>query len=192
MAVLSPAETTDRTRTAPRRYANPLPLGFFSFAVGMGLIGGMGLGWLSAPQDVRTAGVLMAAFVFPLELVAAVFAMLARNTGAATALGLFATSWVALGLTDILAPAQQTSRAVGIFVAAFAVMLVPIAVRSVFVARLQAAVLAVSTVRAALQAGYELGAPHWVDTADGVAALVLLMLAVLAGTVFLTEDLRHR
>lgn len=167
------------------RDVNPLPLGLFSFAVGMALIGGSGLGLLPSGQDLRTAGLLMAAFVFPLQLVAAIIALLARHTGPATVLGLFATSWLALGLATMLAPTQQPSRAIGIFLAAFALMLVPLAVNAAANARLLSVVLTVSTVRAALQAGYELGGPHWLDAANGVAALVLLMLAAGAGTVFL-------
>jgi uncharacterized protein len=179
-------------RAVLRPYANPLPLGFFSFGVGMALLGGLGLGWLTSAPEIRAAGVLMAAFVFPLELLAAVVAVLARDTAAATALGLYATSWLAQGLLDALHPTQQTSRAVGLFLAGFALMLVPLAVSAVFGRPLLALVLAVSIVRAGLQAAYQFGAPDWVDRATGVAALLLLALACLAGTAFLVEDVRGR
>lgn len=172
------------------RYANPLPLGLFSFAIGMALLGGSGLGLLRSGQDLRTAGLLMAAFVFPLQLVAAIFALLARDTGAATALGLFATSWLALGLANVLAPTPLPSRPVGMFLAAFTLMLVPLAVNAAVNARLLSVVLTVSTVRAALQAGYEVGGPHWLDTASGAAALVLVMLAAGVGTFFLLPNAR--
>lgn len=186
------AEGNGRHRVALRPYATPLPLGFYSFGVGMALLGGIGLGWLTTPEEVRAAGVLMAAFVFPLEFVAAVIALLARDTAAATTLGLYTTSWLGLGLLDALNPAQPTSRAVGLFLAAFALVLVPLAVSAVFGKRVLAVVLGVSIVRAGLQAAYELGAPHWTDRANGVTALVVLALALYAGTAFLVEDIRGR
>jgi succinate-acetate transporter protein len=175
-----------------RPFASPLPLGFFSFGIGMALLGGLGLGWLSSAQDVRAAGVLMAAFVFPLELVAAIIAVLTRDTGAATTLGLYTTSWLGLGLLDVLDPTQQTSRTVGLFLIAFAIMLVPLAVAAAFGKVLLTVVLSVSIIRAVLQGAHEWGAPAWVDTANGVVALTIFVLAWCAGTAFLVEDLRGR
>lgn len=183
-------ERANDVRVVLRPYASPLPLGIFSFAVGMAVLGALGLGWLSSPQDVRTAGLLLAAFVFPLQLTAAVFAGLARDTVAVTILGFFATSWLALGLASALDPTQQTSRAIGVYLAAFALMLVPLVVTVAFGKVVLAVMLAASLVRAALQSAYELGAPHWSDTANGVAALVVLALALYAGTAFLVEDVR--
>lgn len=180
----------DDVRVVLRPYASPLPLGIFAFAVGMAVLGALGLGWLSSPQDVRTAGLLLAAFVFPLQLVAAVFAGLTRDTVAVTILGFFATSWLALGLANALSPTQQTSRAIGVYLAAFAVLLLPLVITAAFGKVVLAAVLAASLARAALQAAYELGAPHWADTANGVAALVVFVLALYAGTAFLVEDVR--
>ncbi len=40
---------------------------------------------------------ILIAFVFPLELLATVFAFLARDTLGATTLGLFTTSWLTVG-----------------------------------------------------------------------------------------------
>ncbi|MFE1755686.1 hypothetical protein ACFW88_34995 [Streptomyces anandii] len=196
----TPAAGADRTgdqsgrETATvvvRPYANPLPLGFFSFGIGMALLAGIGFGAVDGEQ-VRAAGVLLAVFVFPLEFLAAVMAFLTRDTGAAAALGLFATSWAALGALHIVSPARQTSVAVGIYLAAFALMLVPIAATAFLGKRLLGLVLTVSIVRAAFAAAYQLGAPGALETADAAAALLLVALALYAGTAFLVEDLRRR
>lgn len=177
------------TREGSTGHATPLPLGIFSFAVGMAVLGAVGLGWVSSPQDVRTAGLLLAALVFPLQLVAAVFAALARDTVAATILGFFATSWLGLGLANALDPTQQTSRAIGVFLGAFALLLLlPLVVTAAF----GKMVLAASPTRAAVPAAYELGAPQWSDAANGVAALVVFALALYAGTALLVEDVRGR
>jgi hypothetical protein len=158
----------------------------------MALLAGLGIGWLSTAQDVRSAGVLMAAFVFPLELVAMVCAVLSRDTAAATTLGLFSTSWLGLGLLDVLDPGVHTDRAIGVWLVAFTIMLLPLMVSAFFGKPLLGAVLGVSVVRAGLQAAYELGAPHWTSTADGITALLVLSAALYAGTAFLVEDFRGR
>jgi succinate-acetate transporter protein len=174
-----------------RPYGNPLPLGFFSFGIGMALLAGIGLGVITGEQ-VRSTGILLAVFVFPLEFLAAVMAFLTRDTGAAGALGLFATSWAALGALHIVAPAQTTSTAVGIYLSAFALMLLPLAVAGFLGKRLLGIVLSVSIVRAGLAAAYQLGAPHALELANAAAALLLVGLAFYAGSAFLLEDLRQR
>ncbi|MEU9242757.1 GPR1/FUN34/YaaH family transporter [Streptomyces sp. NPDC048385] len=180
----------DAATVVVRPYANPLPLGFFSFGIGMALLAGIGLDLVPADQ-IRSVGILLAVFVFPLELLATVMAFLTRDTGAATTLGLFATSWACLGGLYVVAPAQRTSVAVGIYLSAFALMLVPLTVVAFFGKRLLGAVLTVSVLRALLAAAYQLGAPHSVQLASGAAALLLVMLAFYAGTAFLVEDVRQ-
>jgi hypothetical protein len=154
------------------------------------LLAGLGSGWLSTAQEVRSAGVLMAAFVFPLELITAVFAALGRDTAVAATLGLYATSWLGLGLLDVLDPTEATNRSVGVFLAAFTIMLLPLMLTALFAKPLLAAVLGLSVVRAGLQASYELGGPGWTSTADGIAALAVMAAALYAGTAFLIEDMR--
>jgi hypothetical protein len=185
-------EDTDRARIMLRPLANPLPLAFFSFAVGMALLAGLGSGWLSTAQEVRSAGVLMAAFVFPLELVTVVFAALGRDTAVATTLGLYATSWLGLGLLDVLNPTEGTNRSVGVFLAAFTIMLLPLTLSAVLAKPLLAVVLGVSVVRSGLQASYELGGPSWTGVADGITALLVMVAALYAGSAFLIEDMRRR
>jgi len=178
-----------RTRVVLRPYASPLPLGFFAFVVGMVLVAGVAFGWLGT-ADLTTVGTIMALFVFPLELMSTVFAVLTRDTAAATTLGLYSTSWVTLGVLYALDPTQQTSRAVGLFLVAFAVVLIPLTVGAFLGKALLAVVLTVSVMRAGFQAAYQLGAPHWTDTASGASALLLAGLGCCAGIVFMVEDLR--
>jgi succinate-acetate transporter protein len=185
------APATGSARVVVRPYANPLPLGFFSFGIGMVVLAGIGLELIEPGPQVRTAGLLLATFVFPLELTATVLAFLTRDTGAATALGLFATSWLGLGVVHVLTPAQPTSPAVGMFLAAFAAMLVPLAVVGFLGKALLGLVLTVSALRAALAAAFQLGAPQALETANAAAAFALFALSVYAGTAFLLEDMRQ-
>ncbi|HEY0495732.1 MAG TPA: hypothetical protein VGD48_08305 [Kutzneria sp.] len=178
-----------RTQVTLRPYASPLPLGFLSFAVGMALIAGVALRWLGQ-GDLTTVGVIMALFVFPLQLMSTIFAMLTRDTAAATALGLYSTSWLATGVLYVLEPGQQTSRALGLYLAAFTVVLIPLAVGALFGKALLAIVLTVSAARAGFQAAYQFGAAHWTDTVSGVVAGLLVVLGCYAGVVFMVEDFR--
>ncbi|MFK4149921.1 GPR1/FUN34/YaaH family transporter [Streptomyces sp. NPDC004065] len=187
----TPADASPGAAVVVRPYANPLPLGFFSFGIGMALLAGIGLGAITGEQ-VRTAGVLLVLFVFPLEFLAAVMAFLTRDTAAAAALGLFATSWAGLGALHVVAPWEQTSSAEGVYLAAFGLMLLPLAATAFLGKRLLGIVLTVSTVRAGLAAAYQLGAPPAWQLADAAAALLLVALALYAGTAFLLEDLRGR
>lgn len=184
-----PTPNSARTRVMLRPYASPLPLGFFSFAVGMVLIAGTGLGWLGR-GDLPTVGAIMALFVFPLQLMSTVFAVLTRDTAAATALGLYSTSWLTLGVLYVVDPAQQTSRPLGLYLAGFALVLVPLAIGALFGKALLAVVLTVSAIRAGLQAAYELGAAQWTETASGACAGLLAVLGCYAGIVFMVEDAR--
>jgi succinate-acetate transporter protein len=76
----------DRPRIVLRPIGSALPLGFFSFGIGMLVLGTQAIGWIPV-QDQKTAGMLLMSFVFPLELVATAFAFLARDTLGATTLG---------------------------------------------------------------------------------------------------------
>jgi succinate-acetate transporter protein len=182
-------EQDTRTRVMLRPYASPLPLGFFSLTIGMAVTAGVGVGWLDR-SDLTTVGVIMALFVFPLQLLSTVFAVLTRDTAAATALGLYSMSWLTIGVLYALEPGQQTSRALGLYLAAFTVVLVPLAIGALFGKALLSVVLTVSVIRAGLQAAYQLGAPQWTDTASGVVAALLAVLGGYAGIVFMVEDAR--
>src|SRR5437588_13067760 len=106
-----------------RPLASALPLGFFAFGLGMATLGAEGVGWVSG-KDLHVAGLLLAAYVFPLELLATIVAFLARDTMGATALGLFTTSWLAIGLATINAQPGETSKALGIFLLWFSLTVV--------------------------------------------------------------------
>src|SRR5947209_20627704 len=83
------------------------------------LLAGQSNGWLH-PSDRHTVGLFLAFFVFPLELLSAIVAFLARDTFGATGLGLFATSWLSLGTADMHASQDALSRTVGLYEFGFA------------------------------------------------------------------------
>src|SRR3954468_6630282 len=108
-----------QTRIVLRPVGSALPLGFFSFGIGMLLLGCQAVGWIPVGEQ-RDVAMVLIAFVFPLELVATIFAFLARDTLGATTLGLFTTSWLTLGWAQISSPPGSTSVTLGIYLFGFA------------------------------------------------------------------------
>jgi uncharacterized protein len=176
-------------RIVVRPYATALPLGFFSFGVGMLLLGGLGNGWLPTSQQ-HTVGILLAAFVFPLELVATVFAFLAREAFGATGLGLFTTSWLSLGLADLAGPPGVPSRAVGLYLLGFSFMVGCLAVAAFLGKPLIGTLLLLAAARGSLGGAWEFGAPHSLEYASGWIAVAIFAGAAYGGLAFLLEDVR--
>src|SRR5215204_6567706 len=109
-----PPGHADITRIVLRPIGSGLPLGFFSFAIGMLLLACQALEWIPVDEQ-HDVGTLLVTFVFPLELLATIFAFLARDTLGATTLGLFAASWLSLGWTQLSSPPGSTSTSVGVY-----------------------------------------------------------------------------
>ncbi len=96
-----------------RPLANPLPLGLYSFGIGMVLLAAQSAGWVPLGQTDQI-GLVLATFVFPLEGLAAIVAFQARGTLTSTVLGLFTTSWLTIGLALIIEPPGKSSLAAGV------------------------------------------------------------------------------
>ncbi len=178
-------------RITLRPLANPLPLGLYAFGVGMLMLAAQGAGWVPAHQDVQV-GILLAAFVFPLEGTAAVFAFLARDTLAATVLGLFTTSWLAIGTLLIVGPPGVTSIALGVYLVGFAGVVFALCALATLAKPLIALVLALSGTRAVLDGLYQFTGTVGLEHASGIVAAAIAGAAWYAGTAMLFEDLRQR
>jgi uncharacterized protein len=178
-------------RIVVRPYATSLALGFFSFGIGMLLLGGLANGWLH-PSDGHTVGLMLAAFVFPLELLSAVIAFLARDTFGATGLGLFATSWLTLGLVDTQSSQGALSRAVGLYEFGFAFTIALLAIAAIAGKPLIAAILGASAVRGAFAGVHEWHGPAWMWTASGWLAVAIFAAAMYGGLAFLLEDVHKQ
>lgn len=176
-------------RIVVRPYATSLALGFFSFGVGMLMLGGLANGWLH-PSDRHTVGLLLAAFVFPLELLCTVIAFLARDSFGATGLGMFTTSWLAIGLSNMQASQDSLSRAVGLFELGFAFAVVLLAVAAFGGKPLIGVIMTIAATRSALAGVHEWGGPSWAWTAAGWLGVAIFCLAMYGGLAFLLEDVR--
>src|SRR3954470_12272677 len=178
-------------RIMVRPIASALPLGFFSFGLGMLLLAGSGNGWLPESEQ-HTVGLLLAAFVAPLEFTAASVAFLARDTFGATGLGLFSTSWFTLGLVDLTSPAGALSRTVGLYEFGFAFTIGMLAVAAMLGKPLIGTILLVASARSALAGAYEWGASKSLNTTAAWIALAIFAIAVYGGLAFLLEDVLQK
>jgi uncharacterized protein len=177
-------------RITVRPIASALPLGFFCFGLGMLLLAGSGNGWLPVSEQ-HTVGLLLAAFVTPLELIAATVAFLARDTFGATGLGLFSTSWLAIGLVDLTGTPGELSRALGLYDLGFAFIVGVLACAAMLGKPLIGTIMLVAGTRAALAGAYEFGAPKAANTVGSWCALAVFFAAVYGGLAFLLEDVKQ-
>jgi hypothetical protein len=181
----------EQTRIVLRPIGSGLPLGFYSFGVGMLLLACSAIGWIPAAEQ-KDVGMMLMAFVFPLELLATVMAFLARDTLGATTLGLFTTSWLTLGWLEISSPPGSKSITLGIYLfgfgtAAFLLALISTRAKPFFSVLLLAAVARMITVGV-----YETGGSHEWYKLSGAVGLALAALAMYGGTALGLEDARQQ
>jgi uncharacterized protein len=178
------------TRIVLRPLGTVLPLGLFVFGVGMLLLGALGFGWIPQAQA-KGLGIVLVAFVFPFESAAGLIAFYARDPLGGTVLSVFGGSWLALGLTHILLP-PETTRVLAFFLVGFAAVVASLAAVASLAKPLLAAILTVSSLRAALDAAYQFSSSRALEHAAAGASLALAALALYAGLAFLLEDARRR
>lgn len=181
----------EQTRIILRPVGSGLPLGFFSFGIGMLLLACQEIGWIPVAEQ-RDVGLLLAAFVFPLELVATIFAFLARDTLGATTLGLFTTSWLALGLAELTSPAGSKSVALGIYLFGFGTAVLLLALLSTAGKPFFAVLLGTATARMVLAGAYEVGGGKTLFQVAGGCAIGLSALAMYGGAALALEDAKQR
>jgi uncharacterized protein len=181
----------DHTRIMLRPIGSGLPLGFFAFAIGMLLLGCSAIGWIPLSEQ-KDVGMLLMSFVFPLELIATAVAFLARDTLGATTLGLFTTSWLALGWADHSSPPGSTSITLGIYLFGFATAAFLLALLSTGGKPFFSVLLAVAVARMVLSGLYEIGgSQEWLEISGGFA-IGLAALAMYGGTALGLEDALQR
>jgi succinate-acetate transporter protein len=183
-----PVSVHPQVRVVVRPYGSSIPLGFFAFGIGMFLYAALDAPWVK-PTDWHSIGLILACFVAPLELVATVFAFLARDTVAGATLGLFAASWFVRGLLTMQAKPGVLDPGAGYFFVAFAIVALLLGTAAVLGKPLIAALLLISAARTLCSAAFELGAGAGWNRVGGWIALVIFCIAMYGGLAFLLEDL---
>ena len=181
----------EQTRIMLRPIGSGLPLGFFSFGIGMLLLGCSANGWIPVSEQ-KNVGMMLMSFVFPLELIATIVAFLARDTLGATTLGLFTTSWLSLGWALYASPAGATSVTLGIYLFGFATAAALLALMSIRGKPFFTVLLSAAVARMVLSGIFEIGGAHEWDKISGGFGIALAALAMYGGTALALEDARQQ
>jgi len=183
------APVQQATRIVLRPIANPLPLGFLALAAGTLLMSGVQLGWLPV-TDGRSVALMVIAFVVPLQLLAAIFGVLARDVVAGTAMGLLAGTWLSIALVTLDGAPGATSDALGLLLLIAAAALVIPATAAARTKLVPAVVIGTSAARFALTGLFQLTAgAGWKEIA-GLTGVALCAIAGYAAAAMLIEDAR--
>ena len=189
-----PMDTPPHSQTTIflRPIGSALPLGFFSLAIGMLILACQAIGWIPVAEQ-KQGGMILIAFVFPLELVATSFAFLGRDTLGATTLGLFTTSWLTLGWLQVSSPPGQTSVTTGVYLFGFAAAALLLSTLSTLGKPFFSLLLLLASTRMILSGLYEVGAAgkHVFELSGGFG-LALTALALYGGAALGLEDAHQR
>ncbi len=173
-------------RIVVRPYASALPLGCLSFAIGNALYAAFLL-HVIPDSEVKLLGVTLLAFVAPLESIACAMAFLSRDTGAATAMGIFAAGWVVQGV-QLLRFGAGASPTTGILLGCLAICLLMIVAVTARAKPLIGVLLGFAVLRSAAAAVVEFGIKGPLAIAAAVFGLAVTVCAFYCGFAFLKED----
>ncbi len=182
-------QTQSQVRIVLRPYASALPLGCFAFAIGNALYSAFMLHWIP-PGETRTLATLLIGFVAPLELLPCIMAFLCRDTGAASAMGIFSFAWIVQGISLLENGPNAASIATGIFLLTLAVCLAVVTAVTLGSKPMLGIMLVVAALRSVFAALVEFGMHSWVSVTAAVLGLTITAIAFYAGLGFLLEDVR--
>ena len=177
------------TRIALRPIASPLALGFLALAGGTFTLAGLQLGWVDEQNQV---GLILLAFTVPLQLVASIFGFLARDTVAATGMGLLSGIWPAIALVLLASPSGSTSDALGLFLLVAGVAMLLPAIGAALSKVAAGLVLGTAGLRFFLGGVHQLTAAEGWENTAGLVGLLLAVFAVYAAFAIELEDVQGR
>lgn len=184
------SKSQPEVRVVLHPYATALPLGCFAFGIGNVLLSAFSLHWIPLSETTLLA-VMLLAFVAPLELIPCIMAFLSRDTGAATAMGIFAAGWVVQGIQLLIVKPGTPSPATGIFLLMLALCLAILTVATFKGKPLIGTLLIVAFCRSICAALVDFGLGYMVIVA-AVLGLLLAVFAFYSGLGLLMEDVQQK
>ena len=179
------------TRIFLRPIGNPLPLGFLGLAAATIVLSGLELGWVPATEH-RHVGLVMVAFTFPVQLLAAVFGYLGRDPVGGTGNGVLAGTWLTVGLLQLTSPTGSRSATLGLFLFVAAAALLPAVVAASIGKVLPGVVMGLTALRWALVGVFEKTGGHGWRVAGGWEGVALCLVALYTALALEVEGaLRH-
>jgi succinate-acetate transporter protein len=172
-------------------YASSLPLGCFSFGIGNVLLSAFLLHWFPA-SDTLVFAVMLLAFVAPLELIPCLVAFVSRDTGAATAMGLFSAGWVVQGIELIVANPNTPSPVAGLFLLLLALCLALLAAVTFSGKPLLGMLLSVAMLRSIAAGLVQMGVRGSTQTVAAILGLLVALFAFYSGFGLMLEDIKGK
>jgi uncharacterized protein len=176
---------------ALRPIGSPLTIGMSGLAVASVVQSGLDLGWIAEDQT-RNAGLILIAVPFVLQVIACVFAYLARDGALGACVGLLAGTWLGMGLVHLVSPAQAHSGALGLLLISAGGLLALSASAVALAKLLPAAVIALAALRFVVAGIDQLSPSSFLVHAAGIAGLVVAGLAAYAVLAFELEGQQRR
>jgi uncharacterized protein len=174
-----------------RPIASPMPIGFIGLAGGTITLAALNLGWIPKSEGANVAIVLIA-FVFPLQLSASIFGVLARDGVTGTAMGILASTWLTVGLVMFTSPPGSTSDALGVLLLVAGTAMLWPAIGAWLSKLVPAAVLTLASLRFASSGAYQLtGSETWADV-TGWIGILLGISALFAALASLLENVSKK
>jgi succinate-acetate transporter protein len=174
-----------------RPIGSPLTIGMAGLAVASLVQAGLDLGWIAASQR-HSAGLMLIAVPFVLQLIACIFCYLARDGAAGAALGILSATWLAVGLSHITTPPSTRSGALGLALLATGGLLLCTAAAVALPKPLPGVVFLLNGVRFVISGVYELGGSGGFRHVAGIISCVVFALALYAVLAFELEGQRER
>lgn len=175
----------------PRPIASPLSLAFLALAIGTFVLAGLQLSWIAAAES-AAVGLILMAFVFPLQAISGAFGFAARDSIAGTGSGLLSCTWRSIGVVTCTSSPGQVSGALRLLLIGSATALLVPAAMGLASKPLASMVITGVALRCCLTAGYELTAASALKYAAATEGLLLALLALCSALAFELEDNRLR
>lgn len=174
-----------------RPVGSPLTIGMAGLSVASLVQSGLDLHWIALTQT-HDVGLIMLSVPFLLQLIACVFAYLARDGAAGAAIGVLAADWLALGLVHVSSAPGSRSGALGLMLLAAGSVLILSSFAVAMAKPLPGLIFGLAGVRFIVAGIYELGGSGFWQSATGIIGLVVLAGAAYSVLAFELEGQKHR
>ncbi|HUA03659.1 MAG TPA: hypothetical protein VMB27_07115 [Solirubrobacteraceae bacterium] len=178
-------------RIVLRPIGSPLTIGMSGLAIASLVESGLDLGWVPMSQG-RQVGVVLLAVPFVLQLLASIFSYLARDGSAGAATGVLATTWLALGLLQIISISGAPLAAAGLLLVSSGAVLAPSALVVASTKPLPGVVFFLAALRFALAGVYQLSTAGTWNSVAGVVGLLVCACATYCVLAFEVEGQQRR
>jgi uncharacterized protein len=174
-----------------RPIGSPLTIAMSGLAIASLVESGLSLKWVPSAETTQ-AGLILIAVPFVLQMLATVFAYLARDGAGGAAIGVLSTTWLALGLSHLSAQPGRAVAVLGLLLVAAAGVLALSATAISVGKPLPGAAFLLAALRFGLAGVYELsGVSIWQDVA-GIVGLVVCGMAAYCVLAFELEGQQRR